>query len=87
MRLQEVEAHGISRHSACEGGKVVSRMLWVPFTPPPMEMFLVLISGRVDKLDKNLFRVGTVDVIDVGPVDILVCLVLVVKGLGTVYPT
>jgi len=28
-----------------------------------------------------------VDVIDIGPVDLFVCLVLVVKGLGTVYPT
>jgi len=52
MRLQEVEARRICRHSTCEGSKVVSCMLWVPL--PPQEMFLVLISGRVDKLDKHI---------------------------------
>jgi len=52
VRLQEVEAHRIYRHSAHEGGKVISSMLWLPL--PPQEMFLVLISGRVDKLDKHI---------------------------------
>ena len=81
---QAHEARRISRHSAREGGKVVSRMLWVLSTPPGDVPGTHLWQGGQTH---HLFRVGTVDVIDVGPVDILVCLVLVVKELGTVQPT
>ena len=47
--LQEFKAPSISRHSAHEGGKVVSRTHRPPLAPPP-ETSLVLISvkGYVD---------------------------------------
>jgi len=45
LRVPEVCHSHIPRQSAHEGGKAINRKHRPPLTPPPQEIFLVLISG------------------------------------------
>ena len=42
LGLQEVEASRISRHSGCEGGKVINPAHRMPSAPRPQEIYRVI---------------------------------------------